>query len=790
MSVQEREQELVGRLNPQQQEAVRHVEGPLLIIAGAGSGKTRVITHRIAFLVDVVGLRAEQILAVTFTNKAAQEMRDRVHALLGGGRRTGEPLISTFHSLCVRILRRDATRLGEGLTRNFTIYDSDDSAKLVKACLADLHLDEKILPVRGVHSAISSAKNRGVMADEYAARGGGVGPGAEQRREAIGRVFKLYEQRKLAANALDFDDLLIKTVVLLRRDPEVRAYYNERFRHIMVDEYQDTNQPQFALIRLLTEKTQNLVVVGDDDQGIYAWRGADIANILSFERQYPGARVIRLEQNYRSTQNILDAAGSVIKNNRSRKGKTLWTEHGAGEKIAYYQAVDGEDEARWVVTRAAEALARDPKTRAAVLYRMNSQSRLFEEACRRAGIPYNIVGGFSFYERAEIKDTIAYLKLALNPSDPIAFNRVVNTPKRGIGKTTLDAVDRHVRDLDVGLWEALAIIVDQKLLPARATASLAEFKQTVESLARKAQELSLAEVVHAAVRDTGLEDALKQEKSEDAEARLLNLEELVNAAAESEEEGISLREFIDHAALTSDTDQYSGEAPVTLMTMHSAKGLEFPYVFVVGLEEGLMPHSRSAEDEAQLEEERRLLYVAITRAEQRLSVTHAMRRRLYGSEVPSEPSRFLNELPIDLLDDQSYVPSWLSFAQSPATRQNRHAIDALTRDRPEPVKRSTNYTGKTYDSADAIKDFFARRGGSPTSQPPSPPARKYAPSRPEPAPKDAGGLVPGARVRHPKYGVGLLLRKEGQGEDAKLTVSFPGFGQKKFVARFAQLEKV
>ncbi len=796
---QAREEELVSRLNPPQQEAVRHVDGPMLIIAGAGSGKTRVITHRIAYLVDVKGVRPEQILAVTFTNKAAQEMRDRVRALLNTSERTGEPLVSTFHALCVRILRRNADRLGEGLTRNFTIYDADDSAKLVKGCMADLHIDEKMLPVRGVHSAISSAKNKGIMPEEYATRGGGgAGPGAEQRREAIARVFKSYEYRKSMANALDFDDLLLKTVVLLRRDLETREYYNNRFRYIMVDEYQDTNQPQFALVRLLTERTQNLVVVGDDDQGIYAWRGADIGNILSFERQYAGAKVIRLEQNYRSMQNILDAAGSVIKNNRSRKGKTLWTEQPAGEKIAYYQAVDGEDEARWVVGKAADYLGRDPKTRIAVLYRMNSQSRSFEEACRRSGIAYNMVGGFSFYERAEIKDTIAYLKLALNPGDPIAFNRVVNTPKRGIGKTTLDAVDKHVRDLDVGLWEALAIIVDQKLVPARAVAALADFKNTVESLARKTQEFSLSEVVYAAVRDTGLEDSLKQEKSEESESRLLNLEELVNAAAESEEEGITLREFIDHAALSSDTDQYSGEAPITLMTMHSAKGLEFPVVFVVGMEEGLMPHARSAQDNAQLEEERRLLYVAITRAEQRLSITHAMRRRLYGNEVPSEPSRFLGELPIDLLEDQSYIPSWLSFAQSPATRSNRAAVDALTRDRGEP-KRTTNYDGKTYNSVDAVQDFFAKRGmGTPSSKPPSAPpprpgtGRPQPPSRPSPSPRDAsgGGLMAGDRVRHAKYGVGLLLRKEGTGDEAKLTVSFPSFGQKKFVAKFVQLEKV
>jgi DNA helicase-2/ATP-dependent DNA helicase PcrA len=777
-----RAEELTARLNPQQRDAVEHVEGPMLIVAGAGSGKTRVITHRIAYLVDVIGVRPENILAVTFTNKAAQEMRERVHALLANRPRSGSPLVSTFHSLCVRILRRDIERLGEGFTRNFTIYDSDDSAKVVKSGMADLHIDEKMLPVRAVHSAISSAKNRGLDPESYARSSPGVGPGAAQRHEAIARVFALYEQRKANANALDFDDLLLKTVVLLRRDLETRAYYNDRFRHVMIDEYQDTNHPQFALIRLLTEKSQNLVVVGDDDQGIYAWRGADISNILGFEKQYPGARVIRLEQNYRSSQNILDAAGAVIKNNRSRKGKTLWTEH----------------------------LSRDPQTRIAVLYRTNAQSRLFEEACRRAGLHYNMVGGFSFYERAEIKDTIAYLKLALNPNDPVAFNRIVNTPRRGIGRTTLDAIDRHSIDLGVTLWETIAILVDQKTLGPRATTALAGFKETIEGLMAKTSELSLPEIVHAAVVDSGIEEAYRLERTEEAEARLLNLEELVNAAAESEEEGVTLREFIDHAALSSDTDDYDAEAPITLMTMHSAKGLEFPVVFVVGLEEGIMPHSRSLEDPAQMEEERRLLYVAITRAERALSITHAMRRRLYGSEVPSEPSQFLNELPSDLLEDYSLGPSWLSFSSSPATRHNREALRALTRDR-DPVRRDSNYSGKTYNSVDALREFFAKKGiespggsGGAPPRPSSPPAPRSSPPprshsapqrpafrRPEPPTRSSGSgeLVAGERVKHPKYGNGLLLRKEGFGDDAKLTVSFPGFGQKKFVAKFAKLER-
>src|ERR671932_340442 len=449
--------EFLESLNPQQREAVIETEGPLLILAGAGSGKTRVITYRIAYLIAERGVSPHNILAVTFTNKAAEEMRNRVTQLLRGRLMGSAPLISTFHSLCVRILRQRIEALQEGYTRSFTIYDQDDSVRLVKACIKDLGYDDKQLGQRAVQASISSAKNRGEDAQAYAAR---LEYG-DEKRAAIARVFRLYEERLVNNNALDFDDLLIKTVQLLRSVPEVREQYNEKFRYILVDEYQDTNMLQFALVRFLTEKQQNICVVGDESQSVYRWRGADISNILNFEQHYPNAKVIRLEQNYRSTQNILDIAGAVIKHNTERKDKTLWTTNPAGERIRYYQAYDAEAEARFVAAKIEEHRRREPGLRAAVLYRTNAQSRVFEEALRRVGLPYNIVGGFSFYERMEVRDIISYLKLALNPHDSIALMRVINSPPRGLGKQTLDQLERRAKDYGVSLWEAIGIVPTQ-----------------------------------------------------------------------------------------------------------------------------------------------------------------------------------------------------------------------------------------------------------------------------------------------------------------------------------------
>ncbi|HZM99247.1 MAG TPA: UvrD-helicase domain-containing protein [Pyrinomonadaceae bacterium] len=772
--------EFLSQLNEQQREAVLATEGPLLILAGAGSGKTRVIAHRIAYLIAEKNVASWNILAVTFTNKAADEMRQRVQRLLRTQERASLPLVSTFHSLCVRILRQDIEKLNDKYTRRFTIYDQDDSIRLIKQSIRELGFDEKYLGPRATQSAISSAKNRGEDPEAFAARA----EYQDERRAVMGSVYKMYEDRLHANNALDFDDLLIKAVRLLRDVPEVREKYNNKFRYILVDEYQDTNSLQFALIRLITEKSQNICVVGDEDQSIYKWRGADISNILNFEKHYPNTKTIRLEQNYRSTQTILDVAGAVVKNNLERKGKTLWTSNPRGGRVGYYQAFDADAEARWVASKIVEHRRDEFDIRAAVLYRTNSQSRVFEEAMRRAGLQYNIVGGFSFYERMEVRDIIAYLKLALNPNDSIALQRVINSPPRGIGKQTTDEIERRARQYELTWWETIAAVIEQpENLGSRAISALKSFRSVVNKLATMADtpddssKEPVSDIVRAAIIETGYENALRSERTDEAEGRLENLQELVNAAVDYDEQGVEgLREFIDHSALVSDQDDYKRDAPVTLMTAHSAKGLEFPVVFIVGLEDGLFPHSRSATDRAELEEERRLAYVAMTRAERFLYVTHAMKRRVYGEELASEPSPFLNEMPIDLMEDLSLGKSWLSFARGSSEIDYEHG---------EYRKEKKKYMGKTYDSAESIAEFFKQRNRQMGQTSGSLPKI----SKPVASAPASNEFTPGSYVKHSKYGRGLVLRREGAGESAKLTVSFPGYGQKKLVEKYAGLEK-
>jgi DNA helicase-2/ATP-dependent DNA helicase PcrA len=795
---------LLDTLNSEQHEAVTTTEGPLLVLAGAGSGKTRVIAYRIAHLILDKQVRPQNILAVTFTNKAAKEMQERVEKLLAAhqARLGSPPLISTFHSLCVRILRQHIDKLsnnqpGANYTRNFTIYDSDDQAKVIKSCLKDLELDDKQLPVRLVHSAISSAKSRG-QNWESIANAAQQQQGGDLKKEAIARIFKLYDFRLANSNALDFDDLLLKTVQLLRDSKETRDYYNERFRYILIDEYQDTNPPQFALVRLLTEQTKNLCVVGDPDQSIYRFRSADIQNILDFEKHFANAHAIKLTQNYRSTKNILESANNVIRNNKQRREKDLRTDNEAGEKIRYFQAYDGDNEAEFVANKIERHLREQPNARCVVLYRTNSQSRLFEESCRRHNLRYNIVGGFSFYERAEIKDTIAYLQLVLNPHDNIALARVINTPPRGIGKTTIETVQTTANANRISYWDAITLMADSEKsdkLAGRNLNALRAFQALIEKLRARAIDFSLSEIVKAAMVDSGYMSMLQAEDSPEAESRLLNLEELVNAAVESENREESLRDFLDHAALVSDTDDYDANVAVTLMTVHSAKGLEFPVVFLVGLEQGLFPHARSIDNTSELEEERRLCYVAITRAERHLYISHALTRRIYGEETPCEPSQFLNELPLELIDDLSRGSSWLSAAKQGLKPARGGYVSGGSGN--FSAKKPSNYTGKSYNNVESVRDFFKQRKQNNSNDSDSEDRDRSSSSMPSSSASSASsagisgatGFKPGQHVKHPKYGLGLVLRREGNGDSAKILVSFPGYGQKKLVEKFANLEK-
>jgi DNA helicase II / ATP-dependent DNA helicase PcrA len=784
-------------LNPQQREAAAHVEGPLLILAGAGSGKTRVITHRIAHLVHEHRIPPYAILAVTFTNKAADEMRQRIEGLISKAGASGSPTVSTFHSFCVRLLRRDGDRLAPlrpGFSRKFTIYDDDDQLALIKGIFRALGLDEKFMPYRGALSRISHAKNIKQTPQDF------YKDTTDPKMSRLAVIYEKYEERLRQANALDFDDLLLESVRLLRHDQELRDAYNTRIRFLMVDEYQDTNRSQYELVRLLTDKQQNVVVVGDEDQSIYGWRGADIQNILDFERDFRDAKVIRLEQNYRSTRNILEGASAVVANNKARKGKWLWTESGAGETIRMYQAPDSENEALFIADTIEKLLAAAPKDRVAVLYRTNFQSRQIEEALRRYGRKYVVVGGFSFYQRAEIKDALCYLKVAGAPNDSISLLRIINTPARGIGKTTVEQIEQFALENDLSVWGAIRRMVDEKAFPTRAEAALSAFMRLIEDLGEESKTRPVDQVLRLILDRTGYQKMLEADQTPEAETRMGNLMELLNAAADASERGESVTDFLDHAALVSDADAIDNVAQVSLLTMHNAKGLEFPIVFIAGMEEGLFPHTRSLDSEAQMEEERRLCYVGMTRAEKRLFLTWARFRRRYGGGQleQSVPSRFLQEVPkalVEQLDGGRSVPQVELFAEQSYVRDSA---------------RRNLYTGKTYNSVENISQFFAERGmpapsgiqkaqGRQSTPPPAghpagpagqaPPVRLPAGQpRTGSSPPMKKGFRAGSKIRHPKYGSGTVLRQEGEGEDAKLTVSFPGHGLKKLIAKYAGIK--
>jgi DNA helicase-2/ATP-dependent DNA helicase PcrA len=954
--------DLLANMNPQQREGILAVDGPVLLLAGAGSGKTRVITHRIAYLIEERGVSPDNILAVTFTNKAAKEMGERVEKILGHTT-LAQPTIATFHSFCVRVLRRDieALRIGNtGLTRTFAIYDETDQQAVVKQALKRLSLDDKTLKPRVALGRISWAKNHMIDPQEYFLAS------TNPMEEKIAHIFKIYRDELNKANALDFDDLLLETVRLLKSSSEVREKYNRRYKYLLIDEYQDTNRPQYELMKLLG-KHGNVCVVGDEDQSIYSWRGADIRNILEFEKDFPEARTIRLEQNYRSTQTILEGASAVVAQNTQRKGKNLFTTREGGSLIGYYEAPDGENEALFIADRIAkyfrEAAAGTDNPvetpRCAVLYRTNSQSRLVEEALRRYQIQYHMVGGFSFYDRSEVKDILSYLKLVQNPHDSIALGRVVNSPPRGIGKTTMETLERIALTTGMSSWDAINRAVEEKLLPARALTALSNFRKLIEDaramlgpdfLAKLTSDiapegdatfapdsefadtttnsdsdksdaadfgfgfatddqadeptpLSIAandanatfdtsfnfdfdfgpseeistiapenarsidadvdtasinpfapiplkqsasaatrarldrivaaqEGDHAAANEadarafrkpgdpatlpelikflndrSGYIRALEDEATPESFSRIENLKELANAAQDATSRGETLAEFLDHAALVSDADSYSAEARVTLMTLHAAKGLEFPLVFLAGMEEGLFPHSRTLQDPTQMEEERRLCYVGMTRAMDTLVMTRARYRRRYGNDMPesSMPSRFLEEVPSRLIEDLSPASYGNAYSTAYPQRNRRPGSDDDFG-----TERHYSYEDESQDSSSSSAKSYAsqRFGQRPTGSGNRPgsgpldntaaffgkgggaPAFKGRPRMDISAPTGRTGLGKGARVRHPKYGEGIIFAREGDGEDAKLTVQFSSHGMKKLVEKFAQLERL
>jgi len=934
---------LLANLNPEQRAAVESTEGPLLILAGAGSGKTRVITSRIAWLIREKGIAPDSILAVTFTNKAAAEMGERVEKLLGHGS-LAKPLIATFHSLCVRILRRDIEALkvgGQGLTRSFAIFDENDQQGIVKQIMRRMGIDTKQLTPRTVLGRISWAKNHMVDPQEYYLAS------KDPNSERIAHIFKSYQTELGKNNAMDFDDLLLEAVRLLKSSGEVRERYQRRYRYLLVDEYQDTNRPQYELMKLLAGEHKNVCAVGDEDQSIYSWRGADIRNILEFEQDFPNAHIIRLEQNYRSTQVILEAAGAVVANNLRRKGKKLWTDRQGGSLVGYYEAPDGENEALFIADRIQKFLREQGDSgedgHCAVLYRTNSQSRLVEEALRRYGIAYTMVGGFSFYERAEIKDLLAYLRLVRNPHDSMALQRIINTPARGIGKTSLETLERLALETGRSTWDAIAAALRDKLIPTRALMALDSFRQLIldaqammdpdfagklaadvaesesedadtgfsfgaaepgeeqkqeteaglefafganehsaqmalldpshfspfasapkrpflkmpkQAPAAKVEPNSgfdsapektakdvlagekpfrapgdaatLPELIRFLIDRTGYIKALEAEGSPEAFSRIENLKELANAAHDAEVRGETLADFLDHAALASDTDQIDPNARVTLMTLHAAKGLEFPLVFLAGLEEGLFPHSRTLNNPEELEEERRLCYVGMTRAMNALVLTRAHYRRRYGNDAPemSIPSRFLEEVPPQLIENLSgRSPAWATPAYGASYRAGYGAARGNTTDfegrhynyedesqetggsagrasgsRPAPKPFVASWmTGGQKSSAgldtgskvknpegsiDNIARFFGGRSGG------GRPGSFTRPAMEIPEVTGAANLRKGERVRHAKYGEGTVLMREGEGEDAKLTVLFTRHGMKKLMEKFANLEKI
>lgn len=781
---------LLDSLNPQQREAVTCTEGPMLLLAGAGSGKTRVVTTRVAYLIAEKGIAPHAILAVTFTNKAAGEMRERVALLLeaSGLQSDSQPTVSTFHSFCARLLRRHGEALEAvrpGFTRGFTIFDSVDQKAVIKAALRNHGAGAENLKPSSLQGMISRAKNFGT-------RPGGLQGRDQVETDVINRVYRAYEKVLLESNALDFDDLLLESLRLLDGFPEIREAVRSRYHYVMVDEYQDTNRPQYEIMRLLAEPRRNVCVVGDEDQAIYSWRGADIGNILGFETDFPNARILRLEQNYRSSQNILAAASCLVERNKQRKGKRLWTDGPPGPRPMAYRASDATSEARYVARAAKDLLDQDSEAQMAILYRTNAQSRSIEEALLEAGCDYLVVGAVAFYQRAEVKDLLAYLKAAIFPDDAVSLRRIINMPARGIGAATLDRLQGYARENACSLWQAIEVATSRRLLPVRAGKALAGFRKLMLELRARADAEPLESVLNWIFDETGYRLMLESDPSPEAEVRIENIEELLGAAAEASARGTTLREFLDQAALIADTDGIDRAARVLLMTLHNAKGLEFPAVAIVGMEEGLLPHERSvrSSNSSAIEEERRLCYVGMTRAREHLLLTCAASRRKYGgSPELMAPSRFFVEIGGDLVDDHSRSGFGLGFNRKSRPRHSK----------PDPVARKPRGAGsvRTHDSVEAVAEFFHERGvqlddparaASPSAV--SSPPRKPKLGQAAKELKRQGPFAAGARVRHPKFGVGVVQRRDGDGPGAKLSVYFRDYGLRKLVAGYAKLQEV
>ncbi len=749
---------LLEGLNDIQAEAVLHTDGPVLIVAGAGSGKTRALTHRIAYLIRERDVSPGQILAITFTNKAAREMAERVEGLMGARMAHGMWIL-TFHSACARILRREHAHLG--VPSSFTIYDDGDTERLIAQVLKDLDLDPKRFPPKAMAAGIGRAKDQVIGPDRFAEQAGNF------YEETIAKVYAEYERRKKAAGALDFDDLISEMVRLFDEHPEVLQHYQERFRYILVDEYQDTNRAQYELVNQLAAKYRNVCVVGDADQGVYSWRGATIQNILDFERDYPDAAVFLMEQNYRSTQNILEIANALIANNVQRKPKSLWTEAPNGELTVRYRAEDEHDEAFFVADeierlRASEGFRyRD----VAVFYRTNAQSRVLEDVLMRIGTPYRVFGGVRFYQRKEIKDILAYLRLLVNPQDVISFRRVVNTPKRGIGDATVASVETFAYDEGIHVLDACRQVDRIATLGTRAKGAVFGFVQVVEALQRHLDDgAGPARMVEFATQESGYLAELEEERTIEAQGRIENLQELAGVAAEivAREPDTDLAGFLEQVSLVGEQDEYDeDESAITLMTLHIAKGLEFPVVFIVGLEDGIFPHYRSMTDSAALEEERRLAYVGITRAQQRLYLAYAWSRTLFGQTQYNPPSRFLSEIPEHLLDVRE------------AEARSRHR-------------------GR---GAGAAIHAEAQRGYSVVGLPGRGEAVEVAPGWSPPRPvgvprREAPAIVAGDTVAHERWGEGVVLTVSGAGDDAEATIRFGDVGEKRVLLAYAPLRKV